>query len=74
VELAVTTLGERAAKAIIVARDTKGEAQTADASMAGAKIAGDASPKIEEQIGRSIANKSNFLPRPEGVAKSLGNE
>ncbi len=60
-ELAVTTLGERAAKAIIKARDTKSFSETKEASLAGAKVAGDAARKIEEEIGRKIANKSNFL-------------
>lgn len=68
-ELAVTTLGERAAKAIIVARDTKTFVTTKAASMAGAKVAGDAARKIEEEIKRPIANNSNFLPRPEGTAR-----
>ncbi len=64
-ELAVTTLGERAAKAIIVARDTKDFQSTKDASLTGAKVAGDAARKIEEELGRPIANNSNFLPKPD---------
>ena len=62
-ELAVTTLGERAAKAIIVAQDTKTYPQTRKATMTGAKVAGDAARQIEAEIGRKIANKSNFLPK-----------
>lgn len=68
VELAVTTLGERAAKAIIVARETTTAAQTTSASMAGAKIAGDAAREIEKQINRPIANKNNFLSKPAEAA------
>lgn len=60
-ELAITTLGERAAKTIIVERDTKTFGDTKAASLDGAKIAGDAARKIQEAIGRPIANKSNFL-------------
>jgi len=63
-ELAVTTLGERAAKAMIVARDTDGYKATADASMSGAKIAGDARRNIEKEIGRPVADGSNFLAKP----------
>jgi len=69
-ELAVTTLGERAAKAIVVARDTKDFQSTKDASLTGAKVAGDAARKIEEELGRPIANHSNFLLKPE-EAKAL---
>ena len=64
-ELAVTTLGERAAKEIIKARNTKTLDDTKKASLAGAKVAGDAARKIEEEIGRSIANASNFLTAEE---------
>ncbi len=64
-ELAVTTLGEQAAKAIVVARDTQVYPETREASMDGAKVAGDAARKIEVQIGRPIANGDNFLPKPE---------
>lgn len=46
-ELAITTLGERAAKTIIVERDTKTFVDTKEASLDGAKIAGDAARKIE---------------------------
>ncbi len=60
-ELAVVTLGERAAKAIIVAQDTKTYDKTRKATMTGAKVAGDAARRIEEEIGRKIANDSNFL-------------
>ncbi len=71
-ELAVTTLGERAAKAIIVARDTKSFEATKSASLAGAKVAGDAARRIEEEIRRPIANASNFLPKTEGAPAVLG--
>lgn len=64
-ELAVTTLGERAAKAIVVARDTKDFETTKTASIAGAKVAGDAARTIEAEVGRRIANSSNFLAKPD---------
>ena len=60
-ELAITTLGERAAKTIVVERDTKTFADTKAASIDGAKIAGEAARKIEAAIGRPIANKTSFL-------------
>jgi hypothetical protein len=70
-ELAITTLGERAAKTIIVERDTKTFNETKDASIEGAKIAGDAARKIEEAIGRPIANKSSFLtPAQQAIAEA----
>lgn len=71
-ELAVTTLGERAAKAIVVARDTKTFEATKAASLVGAKVAGDAARRIEEEIGRPIANSSNFLPKPQDAPAALG--
>ena len=64
-ELAVTTLGERAAKEIIKARNTTTFDDTKKASLVGAKVAGDAARKIEEEIGRPIANPSNFLTAEE---------
>jgi DNA-damage-inducible protein D len=60
-ELAITTLGERAAKTIIVERDTQNFKETKEGSLAGAKIAGDAAREIEKAIGRPIASKTNFL-------------
>lgn len=67
-ELAVTTLGEQAAKAIVVARDARVYAETRGASLDGAKVAGDAARRIEAQIGRPIANGSNFLAKTETLA------
>lgn len=64
-ELAVVTLGERAAKTMVVAKNTTKYAETAKASMAGAKIAGDARRSIENETGRPVANGSNFLPKPD---------
>jgi hypothetical protein len=52
-ELAITTLGEKAARAMIVARDTQGYQPTRDASMAGARIAGDARRSIESELSRA---------------------
>ncbi len=70
-ELAIVTLGERAAKTIIVEQDTKDFRETEAASLAGAKIAGDAARKVEEAIGRPIASKSNYLtPQQREVAES----
>jgi DNA-damage-inducible protein D len=60
-ELAITTLGERAAKTIIVERDTKTFQDTKAGSIDGAQIAGEAARKIEKAIGRPIASKSSFL-------------
>jgi len=74
-ELAVVTLGERAAKAIIVAQDTKTYEKTRKATMTGAKVAGDAARRIEEEIGRKIANKDNFLALADMETKpALANE
>jgi len=70
-ELAITTLGERAAKTIVVERDSKTFADTKTASIDGAKIAGEAARKIEAAIGRPIANKTNFLtPKQRVIAEA----
>jgi hypothetical protein len=60
-ELTITTLGEKAAKALIVERDTQGYQPTRDASMEGAQVAEDARRNIEVRLGRPVANGSNFL-------------
>ena len=43
--------------------------------MTGAKVAGDAARRIEEEIGRKIANKDNFLALADAEKKpALANE
>ena len=67
-ELAIVTLGERAAKAVVTAKDPEAEgdvARTAASSMEGAKVAGDARRQIEQKTGKPVANGSNFLPKPD---------
>ncbi len=66
-ELAVVTLGERAAKEIVKARNTKTFEETKNASLTGAKVAGNAAREIEKEIGRTIANSGNFLTDTERV-------
>jgi hypothetical protein len=51
-ELAIATLGEEAAKALVVERDTRGYQPTRAASMEGAEVAGDARRAIEARLGR----------------------
>ncbi len=70
-ELAITTLGEQAARRIIVERDTKNFHDTQAASLDGAKIAGNAATELEKAIGRPIANSSNFLtPAQRAIAQA----
>lgn len=65
-ELAITTVGETAAKAIIVHRDTREFDDTKQASLAGAHVARAARKALEEQLGRPVASKENFLPKVDG--------
>lgn len=61
IELAITTLSERAATEIIRQRDTEGYEDTKTASVEGAKAAGKARSALEEALGKSIVSNSNFL-------------
>jgi hypothetical protein len=65
-ELAITTVGETAAKEIIVHRDTQAFDDTKRASLDGAHVARAARTALEKQLGRPVASKSNFLPKPDG--------
>lgn len=65
-ELAITTVSETAAKEIVVHRDTKDLDDTKEASLAGAYVARAARTALEEQLGRPVASKSNFLPKADG--------
>ncbi len=65
-ELAITTLSETAAKAIIVKRDTAEFEGTREASIDGAEVARVAREALEKQLGRPVASKHNFLPKPDG--------
>ena len=65
-ELAITTVGETSAKAIITHRDTQTFDDTRQASIDGASVAKAARMALEKQLGRPLANKSNFIPRPDG--------
>lgn len=69
-ELAVVTFGEQAAATLIVEGETKDAKEATAASMAGAKIAGDARRVLESQLGRPVANGNNFLAAP-AVAPEL---
>ncbi len=63
-ELALDRLGKEAAKEFCIAEDTKTQKSTHDASVRGAKVAGDARVEIEKQTGRSVVSSHNFLPKP----------
>ena len=65
-ELAIATVSETAAKEIIVHRDTQESDDTRQASLAGARVARAARTELEEQLGRPVASKSNFLPKADG--------
>jgi hypothetical protein len=65
-ELAITTVSGTAAKETIVHRDTKELDDTKHASLAGAHVARAARTALEEQLGRPVASKSNFLPKADG--------
>ena len=65
-ELAITTVSETAAKAIITHRDTKDLDDTKKASLDGAHVARAARTALEKQLGRPVASKTNFLPKPDG--------
>jgi hypothetical protein len=61
-ELAISTLGERAAVDIMRARNTQGLKDTKEASIDGAKVARVAREALELQIGQKVVSKQRFLP------------
>lgn len=65
-ELAITTVSETSAKAIITHRDTKTLDDTRQASIDGAEVARAARKALEAQLGKPVASKSNFLPKLDG--------
>lgn len=61
-ELTLVTLSEQAATAIMVERGTTEFEDTREASLDGARIAGNAAVEISKKLGRPVANSQNFLP------------
>lgn len=61
-ELTLVTLSEQAATAIMVERGTTEFEDTREASLDGARIAGNAAIEISKKLGRPVANSQNFLP------------
>ncbi len=65
-ELAITTVSETSAKAIMMQRDTQTLDDTRQASLDGAYVAKAARAELEKQLGRKLPSKHNFLPKADG--------
>lgn len=62
-ELIFTMLGERSTTEIHKTEDSKGFVKLNKDAKRGGRIAGIAKEQLEKEIGRSIVNKTNFLPK-----------
>jgi hypothetical protein len=60
-ELIFSMLGEAATKEIAVNRDARGFDENKNAARVGGKIAGDARWELEQESGKSVVSKDNFL-------------
>ncbi len=61
-ELIFTMLGEASTTEIARTRDAQGLPSNRQAAQAGGKIAGDTREKLEQQTGRRVVSRENFLP------------
>ena len=60
-ELILTMLGETSTTAITRQRDSQGLSESADAALAGGKIAGTARKQIETETGQKVVSTKNYL-------------
>ena len=67
-ELILTMLGETSTKEIAQERDAQGLYPNMRAATDGGKIAGSARKQIEEQTGRRVVSRQNFLGSEKRVA------
>ena len=61
-ELLFSMLGEASTTEIARTQDTQGFPANKKAAKAGGKIAGDARGKLEQQTGRRVLSRQNYLP------------
>jgi len=64
-ELIFSMLGERATTEIARTKDAQGFDENKDTANKGGTIAGDARKKLEEETGKKVTAKENFLETPE---------
>ncbi len=60
-ELIFSMLGEAATKEIAVSQNEQGFNRNKIAAKTGGRIAGDARKELEQESGRSVISKANFL-------------
>ena len=64
-ELIFTMLGERVSTEITRKEDARGYPEVEGAAKKGGRIAGNARKETEQELGRSISSKENYLSEPE---------
>ena len=64
-ELIFTMLGERVSIEITRTEDAQGYIPVEDAAKRGGKVAGNARKETEQELGRPITSKENYLSEPE---------
>jgi len=62
-------LGEAATTEITKAENPKGFTENKSVSNRGGKIAGDARTKLEEETGKKVVTKKNYLPKTKNILK-----
>jgi hypothetical protein len=70
-ELLFTELSEASTVQIARAEDTHGLPANKSAARRGGKIAGDAREKLEQETGRKVVSKKNYLKKPQS-RKEIG--
>jgi DNA-damage-inducible protein D len=64
-ELIFSMLGERVSTEITRVDDAQGYAEVEDAAQRGGRVAGNARKDTENELGRRVTSKGNYLREPE---------
>lgn len=73
-ELVFTMLGEASTTEITREEDAQGFDENRDAARAGEKIAGDARKALEDQTGKPVVSRDNYLPKKQKQTKLLSDD
>ena len=68
-ELIFSMLGERVSTEITRKKDAQGYPEVEDAAKRGGRVAGNARKETEQELGRTITSKENYLSEPEKKKK-----
>tara|TARA_Y100000310_G_C20597500_1_gene771256 strand:- start:599 stop:895 length:297 start_codon:yes stop_codon:yes gene_type:complete len=71
-ELIFSMLGERVSTEITRKEDAQGYSKVEDAAKRGGRVAGNARKETENELGRPVTSKENYLLEPEKKKKIQG--